>query len=715
MIPTMKRITTHQRVLNLASLLLLSAVASNYCFAFSTVSSVGVKLFGHHSHNVIRQSTTSILYAADREDENDPDDENDHVEDDTEEDIITQKLRRNSEKPLIDAMKEHDKMVEENKVEAVAGSSNSNTTTDDTSKLYSYMLANVVNPDFDPDESHEEAYLNEHLFKELLSRKGEDLKELGPGIATLPLDPSSEEAAIEENLAAKESQLQKMVDELKVTASTEWDESNLDEAHQKQTEAMERATQLQAEIDQLHVDDCGAVLLANLEFYEAFSSRDAEWMKNVWWQSPSVICIHPSHSPLIGSNAIVDSFAKMFENGIKNTSRIRGGTSTSGSFMTPTNIRALSVRGTTASLVCDEEVYAKGTLGESERDRALVNKLITTNIFRKIGGKWKMVHRHASWHPQTVAARDAMKAEPGIVLDDEEKDSKRTYSKRSKEGMTLRKVNNEGTTSKRPVNTSSIPESLDGLDANAVLGIPLPKEEETKKSKQNDDGVIGKIINLSDLLGGGESGNDDAENGIGDALADLFSGSADSDSTSISGKGTPDDPFIKRRIIKIGPEGIENLSASKKKDAKADDKGEKNITIDLRNKSEEERRQVLSSLVDGVLNDAQFEDGDEDTTDEDRDTIDVPVSTSYADDKETLRQRCITTLRKLSENGMISGKQKRVLLTDIITSSARGETSLIETAFELLCADEEVVGDDTEGMEDFSEQCRVFAEVEREY
>lgn len=327
-----------------------------------------------------------------------------------------------------------------------------------------------------------------------------------------------------------------------------------------------------------------------------------------------------------------------------------------------------------------------------------------------------MVHRHASWHPQTVAARDAMKAEPGIVLNDEEKDSKRTTSiKRLKEGMTLRKVNNEGTTSKRPVNTSSIPESLDGLDANAVLGIPLPKEEEQKKPKQNDDGVIGKIINLSDLLGGGESGNDDAENGIGDALADLFSGSADSDSTSISGKGTPDDPFIKRRIIKVGPEGIENLSASKKKDPKADDKGEKNITIDLRNKSEEERRQVLSSLVDGVLNDAQFDDGDEDATDEDSNTIDVPVSTSYADDKETLRQRCITTLRKLSENGMISGKQKRVLLTDIITSSARGETSLIETAFELLCADEEVVGDDTEGMEDFSEQCRVFAEVEREY
>jgi hypothetical protein len=97
---------------------------------------------------------------------------------------------------------------------------------------------------------------------------------------------------------------------------------------------------------------------------------------------------------------------------------------------------------------------------------------------------------------------------------------------------------------------------------------------------------------------------------------------------------------------------------------------------------------------------------------EESDPIDVSVSSN---DKENLRQRCISTLRKLSENGMISGKQKRVLLTDIITSSARGETSLIETAYELLCTGDDVAEEGTEGMEDFSEQCRVFAEVEREY
>jgi len=717
----MKCLITHQRVLKLASLLVvLPTVASGFAFTAAPTIRRDISLikttFGQHS--IIRQPT--FVYTTNSDGENDSMDDYD----DDEEDIIAEKLRRNSEKPLIDAMKEHDKMVEDNKVEAgVNGSSsidsNSNSTvavSSDSSNLYSYMLASAVHPDFDPDESHEEAYLNEQ-FKELLSRTGKDLTQMGPGIATLPLDPSSEEAKVESNLAVKEADLQTIVDEVKEKATSEWDESNLEDTHQKQTEAMERARQLQAEIDQLHVDDCGAVLLANLAFYEAFSSRDAEWMKNVWWQSPSVICIHPSHSPLIGSNTIVDSFSKMFENGIKNTSRIRGGTSTAGSFMTPTNIRALSVRGTTASLVCDEEVYAKGSLGESERDRALVNKLVTTNIFRKIGGKWKMVHRHASWHPETAAARDAMKAEPGIILYDEEKDLTGTSGEASKKGMTLRKVNGEGSISKRPSKSSSIPQSLDGLDANAVLGIPLPKEEPKKSTPQSDEGVMGKIINLNDLLGGGESNTgDDAEKGLGDALADLFGDTAESDSTTVSGKGTPDDPFIKRRVIKIGPDGIENFTGAKNDNAKSDgDDEEKNVTIDLRGKSEEERKRVLSTLVDGVLNDALPEFDSSGEVVEENDPIDVSVSTSSTDGKENLRQRCISTLRKLSENGMISGKQKRVLLTDIITSSARGETSLIETAYELLCTGEDVAEEDTEGMEDFSEQCRVFAEVERDH
>eukprot|EP00578_Thalassiosira_sp_NH16_P015146 CAMPEP_0181114234 /NCGR_PEP_ID=MMETSP1071-20121207/20768_1 /TAXON_ID=35127 /ORGANISM="Thalassiosira sp., Strain NH16" /LENGTH=725 /DNA_ID=CAMNT_0023198317 /DNA_START=143 /DNA_END=2318 /DNA_ORIENTATION=- len=627
----------------------------------------------------------------------------DDDEEDDEVDIITQKLRRNSENGPINPIKEHNKMVRENEDEAKnveIGENKNITGAEAQSALYSYMLANTVHPDFDPDVSTDEAYVESQL-KELLSRKGEALSRLGPGIATLPLDPSSDEAKSELDLSKKEVELQKVIDEMKSSSEKEWDESNLGESHKKQSDILEKAHKLQAEIDQLHVDDCGAVLIANLGFYEAFSLQDPEGMKNVWWQSPSVMCIHPSHPPLVGSNVIFESFKAMFDNGIKG--RVRGGGDNSaasgGVFMTPANIRGLSVRGTTASLVCDEEVFSRGSAGENSLGGGiLINKLLTTNVFRKIGGQWKMVHRHASWHPESTAAHEAMKVEPGIVMYDSKKDdaksnaTNKNQSKRSK-GMTLRRLNGDGT-SKRPLGISSIPSSLEGLDANAVLGIPMPKEEEPEKSSDAADGNIAKIINLSDLLGGNDSGGgkDDNDKGIGDALADMLMGSADSDNKQTTGSGTPEDPFITRRVIKIGPEGIENLAGkNNKKDSDDDD----DVVIDLRDKSEEEKKEILSKL--------QLPSS---VTDEVMKASAMDASNTQVrrpNDKEMIRQKCIATLRKLSGDGLLSSKQKRVLLTDIITSSAKGETSMVEVAFELLC--ESVSTDESEldtGMEDFT-------------
>lgn len=424
------------------------------------------------------------------------------------------------------------------------------------------------------------------------------------------------------------------------------------------------------------------------------------------------MCIHPSHPALIGSNAVYSSFAAIFENGIKG----RGGAGSSpgsaigGVFMTPTNIRGLSVRGTSASLVCDEEVYSKET-GTNGARRQLVNKLQTTNIFRKIGGQWKMAHRHASWHPGTTAAQSAMNAKPGFATHDERLElNSNSMSKKKNDGITLRKLNSgDGGVSRRPKGSPPIPSSLEGLDASAVLGIPIPKEEKPAKSPSSSEGgMIGKIINLSDFLGGGDASSDagDSEDsGIGDMLADLLKGSAESDITKTSGSGTPEDPFITRRIIKIGPDDIDNLLSKKgESEKKSDDQGDagdKEVVIDLRDKSEEERKTILSQLADGAITDADIFPGE--------------GNKAFVDEEGELRQQCIATLRKLAENGQISPKQKRVLLTDIITSSAKGEMSMVEVAYELLCT-----GDQGEprneagvgtGMEDFTEQCRVFASM----
>jgi hypothetical protein len=63
---------------------------------------------------------------------------------------------------------------------------------------------------------------------------------------------------------------------------------------------------------------------------------------------------HPSHPPLIGSNAVLLSFSHIFENGMKGGGVRVGGVgiaaASGGGFMTPTNFRGLSVRGTTGEI-----------------------------------------------------------------------------------------------------------------------------------------------------------------------------------------------------------------------------------------------------------------------------------------------------------------------------------------------------------------------------
>ena len=93
---------------------------------------------------------------------------------------------------------------------------------------------------------------------------------------------------------------------------------------------------------------------------------------------------------------------------------------------------------------------------------------------------------------------------------------------------------------------------------------------------------------------------------------------------------------------------------------------------------------------------------------------------TVAKSPKTLKQECITTLRKLASAGRISNKQKQVLLTDIIGCSARGDTSMVEVAYELLIVSsgEEFLANDADpsasaaleaAEEEFADQCIAFA------
>jgi hypothetical protein len=56
------------------------------------------------------------------------------------------------------------------------------------------------------------------------------------------------------------------------------------------------------------MNDSDAVLAANLEFYRAFTTRDAEAMDALWARRAPVACVHPGWPPLTDRDAVVESW-----------------------------------------------------------------------------------------------------------------------------------------------------------------------------------------------------------------------------------------------------------------------------------------------------------------------------------------------------------------------------------------------------------------------
>ena len=142
-------------------------------------------------------------------------------------------------------------------------------------------------------------------------------------------------------------------------------------------ERFKEASALRDEISRMHMDDSSAVLKVNSDFYRAFSTKNITLMGTVWHNSPYVQCIHPGAKPLVGYDNIVSMWSNMFQA----RDQVFKGTD-----ITPSDVR-VHVRGTSAFVTCTEEVIAPSG---AER------RMLATNIFRKLEGRWVLVHHHAS-------------------------------------------------------------------------------------------------------------------------------------------------------------------------------------------------------------------------------------------------------------------------------------------------------------------------------
>ena len=109
------------------------------------------------------------------------------------------------------------------------------------------------------------------------------------------------------------------------------------------------------------------VLAANRAFYAAFNLRDLTAMAELWSDSDDVTCIHPGWDVLGGRTLVLESYAAIFGNPAQGKV-VAGGES-------------VALAGDGAVVVCHELVGGA--------------PLVATNVFRKEGGAWKVVHHQA--------------------------------------------------------------------------------------------------------------------------------------------------------------------------------------------------------------------------------------------------------------------------------------------------------------------------------
>uniref|UniRef100_A0A7S4MBM1 SnoaL-like domain-containing protein n=1 Tax=Odontella aurita TaxID=265563 RepID=A0A7S4MBM1_9STRA len=476
------------------------------------------------------------------------------------------------------------------------------------------------------------------------------------------------------------------------------------------------------ELSREYLDDCGAVLQANLRFYRAFSAKDYGEMSKLWLHDASVLCVHPSHAPLVGASAVLGSWRRMFDTG-------EGAPAFRRNVVEPSRVR-LSMRGSTAILTCDEEVYTRRFVRGERRKTELVNRLTATNVFRKVGGRWRMVHHHAAWHAESEAAKRALGGAGG--------GRKSSSSSKSARG--------EG----EHQGPGSVESSRGIPDNEGITGKGYGEKSDNKKSGGGDDDPFSALEGLGGLGGGGGGNlNPDGSNGPirrvfmgslsdllngGGGLGDLLgSGSSDGKIIDASGKGSSGGGKGFGDDNDEGPSIIRFLSEDEEDDDEDfEDDDDDDLDVDVVDEDADVSIQFVSKSEDGKSGGAtiirSIKKGDKDD-DSDKDGVATSKDSGAADatevglsiggvPKDALRQNCISALRRLTAQGAISAKQKRVLLTDIILCSARGEFSMVEVAYELLCG-ECADGDTAENgcvaeeramaEEEFADQCRAFA------
>ena len=119
-----------------------------------------------------------------------------------------------------------------------------------------------------------------------------------------------------------------------------------------------------------------ALKVVNQQFYEAFGALDLAKMEDIWVDSERALCVHPGWPPIVGWEAIKESWRRIFDN----TSLMHF------------NLHYVSamVQGEGGWVTCVENITSV------LQGRADNFGILATNIFVNTPEGWRVVAHHAS-------------------------------------------------------------------------------------------------------------------------------------------------------------------------------------------------------------------------------------------------------------------------------------------------------------------------------
>lgn len=125
------------------------------------------------------------------------------------------------------------------------------------------------------------------------------------------------------------------------------------------------------------------ILEANDRFYAAFNSHNLDMMGMLWLGDPSAVCVHPGWQVLKGYDPIMQSWDMIFRSGGSQDIRL-----------SDVEVVASEDLGWVS---CQENLYSITSSGVN------LSRIYATNVYRLVGGEWKLALHHASVTPASEA------------------------------------------------------------------------------------------------------------------------------------------------------------------------------------------------------------------------------------------------------------------------------------------------------------------------